>query len=100
MFGFNYYTPTKVVFGRNTETKCAELIREFGGKKVLVHYGGGSVVRSGLLRRVTDALEETGIPYVTLGGAIRGFPAGSHDDSVRHEQRRADEGQSENLLPL
>ena len=37
MFSFNYYTPTKVVFGRNTEGKAAELIREFGGKKVLVH---------------------------------------------------------------
>ena len=70
MYGFNYYTPTKVVFGRNTETKCAELIREFGGKKVLIHYGGGSVIRSGLLKRVTDTLDGAGIPYVTLGGAV------------------------------
>ena len=70
MYGFNYYTPTKVVFGKNTEAKAAELIREFGGKKVLIHYGGGSVVRSGLLKRVTDTLDEAGIPYVTLGGAV------------------------------
>ena len=100
MFDFKCFTPTKVIFGRNTESEVGRLVQAFGGTKVLIHYGGGSVVRSGLLRRVTDALEETGIPYVTLGGAIRGFPAGSHDDSVRHEQRRADEGQSENLLPL
>ena len=48
MFGFNYYTPTKVVFGKGTENEVADLVKEFGGKKVLVHYGGGSVVRSGL----------------------------------------------------
>ncbi len=47
MFDFKYYTPTKVVFGRNTESKGAELIKEFGGTKVLIHYGAGSVVRSG-----------------------------------------------------
>ena len=51
MFGFNYYTPTKVVFGKGTELQVAELIREFGGRKVLIHYGGGSVVRSGLLKK-------------------------------------------------
>lgn len=49
MFGFNYYTPTKVFFGKGTETQVASLVREFGGKKVLIHYGGGSVIRSGLL---------------------------------------------------
>ena len=70
MFGFNYYTPTKVVFGRETELQVADLIREFGGTKVLIHYGGGSVVRSGLLGRVTDTLDAAGIAYVTLGGAV------------------------------
>ena len=70
MFDFQYYTPTKVVFGRGTERKAGELIREFGGRKVLTHYGGGSVVRSGLLQRVTDTLTEAGIPFVTLGGAV------------------------------
>ena len=70
MFDFNYYTPTKVVFGKNTELKVAELIREFGGTKVLIHYGGGSVIRSGLMQRVTDTLDAAGIPYVMLGGAV------------------------------
>lgn len=70
MFDFNYYTPTKVVFGKNTETKVADLIKEFGGKKVLIHYGGGSVVRSGLLQRVTDILDKVGINYIKLGGAV------------------------------
>ena len=70
MFDFKYYTPTKVLFGKNTEDKVAELIQEFGGKKVLIHYGGGSVIRSGLMQRVTDQLDKAGIPYVKLGGAV------------------------------
>ncbi|MBO7710543.1 MAG: iron-containing alcohol dehydrogenase [Lachnospiraceae bacterium] len=70
MFGFNSFTPTRVVFGKEAELKTAELIREFGGKKVLIHYGGGSVIRSGLMKRVTDQLEEAGISYVMLGGAV------------------------------
>ena len=70
MFGFKYYTPTKVVFGKGAEEQTAALIREAGGKKVLIHYGGGSVVRSGLLKKVTDLLDGAGIPYVTLGGAV------------------------------
>ena len=70
MFGFRYFTPTKVVFGKNTEYQVADLVKEFGGTKVLIHYGGGSVVRSGLLARVTKCLDEAGIAYITLGGAV------------------------------
>ena len=70
MFDFKYFTPTKVVFGKNTEEKVAELVQEFGGKKVLIHYGGGSVIRSGLMQRVTDKLDAAGIKYVMLGGAV------------------------------
>ena len=70
MFDFNYLAPTKVVFGKNTEEKVADLVKEFGGSKLLIHYGGGSVIRSGLLKKVTDKLDEAGISYVTLGGAV------------------------------
>ena len=70
LFDFKYYTPTKVLFGKNTEEKVSELIKEFGGKKVLIHYGGGSVIRSGLMQRVTDKLDQAGIKYVMLGGAV------------------------------
>ena len=59
-----------MLFGRDTELKVAEMIRLFGGTKVLIHYGGGSVVRSGLMRRVTDTLDAAGIAYVMLGGAV------------------------------
>ena len=70
MFDFKYFTPTKVLFGKNTEDKVAELVQEFDGKKVLIHYGGGSVIRSGLMQRVTDKLDAAGIKYVKLGGAV------------------------------
>ena len=68
MFGFNYYTPTKVVFGKGTEARVADLVKEFGGTKVLIHYGGGSALRSGLIERVKVSLEAEGIPFFLLGG--------------------------------
>ncbi len=70
MLNFTYYTPTKVVFGKDTESQVAGLIQEFGGKKVLIHYGGGSVIRTGLMKKVTDSLDEAGISYITLGGVV------------------------------
>lgn len=70
MLAFDYYTPTKVAFGKGTESRVADLVKEFGGSKVLIHYGSGSVVRSGLLDRVKAKLEEAGIDYVSLGGVV------------------------------
>ncbi len=67
---FTYYTPTKVVFGRDTERQTGELIREQGGTKVLVHYGSGSAERSGLLQRVCASLDEAGLSYVLFGGVV------------------------------
>lgn len=70
MQNFTYYAPTQVVFGKNTESQAGELVKKYGGTKVLVHYGGGSVKRSGLLDRVCQSLEEAGVAYVTLGGVV------------------------------
>ena len=70
MQGFEYYTPTKVVFGKETENQAGALVKEFKGTKVLVHYGTGSVKRSGLLDRVLASLDQAGIPHVELGGAV------------------------------
>ncbi len=70
MNNFKYYTPTKVVFGKETELRVAKLIKEFGGKKVLIHYGGGSVIRTGLMDRVIKVLDEASIDYIMLGGAV------------------------------
>ncbi|MBQ2272253.1 MAG: iron-containing alcohol dehydrogenase [Clostridia bacterium] len=68
MLNFEFCSPTRFVFGKNTESQAGELIKNHGGTKVLIHYGGGSVVRSGLLDRVKASLTEQGIPYVELGG--------------------------------
>lgn len=70
MVNFNYYAPTRVVFGKNTVDQVGQLVKEFGGKKVLIHYGGGSVKRSGLLDRVKTSLEAAGVPSVELGGVV------------------------------
>ena len=67
---FNYYAPTRVVFGRNSEKQLAQLIRQYGGTRVLVHYGGGSARRSGLLDRAFNTLREAGISFVELGGVV------------------------------
>ena len=56
------------MFGKETENRAGELVKRFGGSRVLIHYGGGSAVRSGLLDRVKKSLEAEGIGYVELGG--------------------------------
>lgn len=70
MENFEYYAPTKVVFGKETEKQVGDLVAQQGCKKVLVHYGSGSVKRSGLLDRIYASLDEAGINYVELGGVV------------------------------
>lgn len=67
---FNFYAPTRVVFGCDSEKQLAQLIRQQGGSRVLVHYGGGSARRSGLLDRTFDSLREADIDFVELGGVV------------------------------
>ena len=68
MDNFIFYSPTFFVFGRDTEKEAGSYVKKFGGTKVLIHYGGGSVVRSGLLDRVKASLDREAIPYLILGG--------------------------------
>ncbi len=68
MQNFTFYSPTYFVFGKDTENQAGEYVKKFGGTKVLIHYGGGSVVKSGLLDRVKASLDKEGISYVLLGG--------------------------------
>ena len=70
MKDFQYYAPTRVVFGKDSVEQLGTLVKEQGCSKVLIHYGGGSAKRSGLLDRVTHALEQENIDYVTLGGVV------------------------------
>ena len=67
---FTLYTPTKVVFGHGVEKSAGAMVKAFGGKKVLIHYGGQSAVKSGLLKRVQDSLTAEEIEYVSLGGVV------------------------------
>lgn len=67
---FNFYSPTQVVFGKSAEEQLAELLKRYGGTRVLVHYGGGSARRSGLLDKVFGLLSDAGIGYVELGGVV------------------------------
>lgn len=68
MNNFVFYSPTKFVFGKATEMQVGALARKHGARKVMIVYGGGSVVRSGLLDRVKQSLREAGIEYCLMGG--------------------------------
>ena len=70
MNDFNYYAPTKVVFGKGAEQKVGNLIKEQNCKKVLIHYGSGSARRSGLLDRIEAIFDKEGITYIELGGVV------------------------------
>ena len=68
MLNFNFYSPTEFVFGKGTENQCGKYVKKYGGSRVLIHYGGGSAVKSGLIDRVKASLDAEGITYVELGG--------------------------------
>lgn len=68
MNNFIFYSPTEFVFGRDTEAQTGVLVQKYGARKIMIVYGGGSVIRSGLLARVEKSLQEVGIPYCMLGG--------------------------------
>ena len=70
MYGFEYTTPTKVFFGPGTEEKVGQILREYGASRVLIHYGSGSCVRSGLLDRVIASVEGAGLWCCQLGGVV------------------------------
>jgi len=69
MQAFTYYTPTEIVFGRGVEGQTAEMVKKHGGTKAIIVYGEGSVVKSGLLEKITTQLASEGIEYLKFGGA-------------------------------
>ena len=70
MRDFVYHAPTEVVFGKQSEEKVASLVKKYGGHKVLVHYGGKSARKSGLLDKVCGLLRDGGVDFVCLGGVV------------------------------
>ena len=70
MRDFVYHAPTEVVFGKQSEEKVASLVKKYGGHKVLVHYGGKSAQKSGLLDKICGLLRDGGVDIVCLGGVV------------------------------
>ncbi len=70
MQNFNYFTPTRIIFGKDTEQQTGELIKTQSCKKILIHYGGQSAKKSGLLDRIKASLDNAGIAYTELGGVV------------------------------
>lgn len=68
MNNFQFHSPTEFVFGKGTENKTGYYVKKYSGTNVLLHYGGGSAIRSGLLDRVKRSLDEENIAYTELGG--------------------------------
>lgn len=70
MENFKFYAPTKVYFGKDEDKRVGKILKEFHPKKVLIHYGGQSAIKSGLLDRVKKALDEENIAYCLCGGVV------------------------------
>ena len=70
MENFRFYSPTYFCFGKETEESTGELVKRFGGSKVLIHYGGGSIKKNGVYDRVVSSLKEQKIDYIELGGVM------------------------------
>lgn len=67
---FAYYSPTEVIFGKGAEESAPALIRKYGGSRTVLIYGGQSAIRSGLISRLTDSLQNAGIEVLALGGVV------------------------------
>ena len=68
MNNFVFYSPTEFVFGKDAEAQVGTMVRMYGGSKVMIVYGGGSIVRSGLLLRIQQSLQESSLSYCMLSG--------------------------------
>ena len=91
-----YYTPTRVLFGKEAETKLGETLKKDGYKRALLHYGGKSATESGLLERVEEDLKKNGIDFVKVGGVV----PNPRVTKVREAIEKAKEHGSEIIIAL
>ena len=77
MLNFTFCVPTKFVFGKGVETQTGAELKALGVKKVLIHYGGGSVIRSGLMDTVVKSLDDAGISHAKMNFFACAFPSSS-----------------------
>ena len=83
MINFEFYNPTKVIFGKGVEAEAGKVIKEMGGHKVLVHFGGDYLQKSGTLDRIHQGLTEAGVEYVDLGGVVPNPRLGLVKEGIR-----------------
>ena len=83
MTDFEFWSPTYFAFGKGKEARTGELVRQFGGRKALLHYGGASAVRSGVIGRVKESLAAAGVGFVELGGVKPNPRSGLVEEGVR-----------------
>ena len=83
MLNFEFYNPTKVIFGRGAEMTAGKEIKALGGHKVLVHFGGSHLKKSGVLDRIHESLTEAGLTYVDLGGVVPNPRLGLVKEGIR-----------------
>ena len=69
MLNFEFFTPTKMIFGKDTHKRVGEVIKSYGFHKIMLHYGGGSIQKNGVYEQVTASLKDAGIDYLDFGGA-------------------------------
>ena len=68
MLNFEFHTPTKVFFGKDTHKQVGNILNNYGFKKILLHYGGGSIKKTGLYDQVIESLNRNKIEFIELGG--------------------------------
>lgn len=68
MNNFEFVSPTKIYFGKNQQNKIGQIIKEYGYKKVLLHYGKNSIKKIGLYDEVINSLKINNVQYIELGG--------------------------------
>lgn len=96
MIDFTFYSPTKFVFGHDTESRTGELSCQYGARKIMIIYGGGSAIRSGLLDRVKHSLDAAGLSHCEMGGV----QANPTDKKVREGIAMAKAEQADFLLAV
>lgn len=93
---FEFYAPTKVIFGKDTEKQVGQQVKLYGASHVLIVYGGGSIIRSGLLDKVKESLQNEAIAFTELGGVV----PNPHLDKVYEGIRIGKEKKTDFLLAV
>jgi len=70
MLDFTFYNPARIIFGKQSLSSLGAMLEKYGGTRILLHYGGGSVKKNGVYEKVVNILKESGVFYMELGGVM------------------------------